>query len=84
MYQAAYHGVPVVALPFQEFQPENAAKMIARGMGVKISKEDITTSAFREAIHKVLTDPSYAAAAARVSRKLRARKRMPVQEAAGM
>ena len=28
--QAAYHGVPVVALPFQEFQPENAAKMIAR------------------------------------------------------
>ncbi len=50
---------------------------------MKISRKDIFKPALVEAIQKVLQDPSYAAAAANVSRKLRARKRTPVQEAAG-
>lgn len=54
-------------------------------MGVRISQKDITKPAFTEAIKKVLQDPRYAAAAAKVSQKLRARptRRTPVQEAAG-
>lgn len=52
-------------------------------MGVSISHKDILTPAFGEAIRKVLQDPSYRAAAELISRKLRARKRTPVQEAVG-
>ncbi len=51
---------------------------------MRISHEDITVPTIVEAIQKVLQDPSYTAAARRVSKKLRARKRTPVQEAAGM
>ena len=55
-----------------------------QGMAARISYEDITKPAFLEAIQKVMLDPSYTAAAAKVSRKLRAWRRTPVQEAAGM
>jgi glucuronosyltransferase len=53
-------------------------------MGVRITHKDIFTSALGEAIRKVLQEPSYRAAAGLISRKLRARKRTPVQEAAGV
>jgi len=56
---------------------------VLQGMGVRITHKDIFTPAFGEAISKVLQDPKYRAAADLISRKLRARKRTPVQEAAG-
>ena len=55
-----------------------------QGMAARISRKDLLTPAFGEAIQKVLQDPGYAAAAAEISRKLRARQRTPKQEAAGM
>ena len=64
-----------------------AFKSITRclqGMGVRITHKDVLTSAFGEAIRKVLQKPSYRVAAGLISRKLRARKRTPVQEAAGV
>ncbi len=30
LVQAAYHGVPVVALPFHDLPPDNAAKVVAK------------------------------------------------------
>ncbi|CAL5228007.1 g11062 [Coccomyxa viridis] len=82
MYEAAYHGVPIVGLPFSGDQPDNAAKVVAKGMGVGILQKDIATQAFEEALRKVVTEPRYTAAARKVSQKLRARKRTPVEEAA--
>ena len=43
----------------------------------------IGTPAFREALVKVLTQPRYTDAARSLSVKIRARKRTPLQEAAG-
>ncbi len=40
--------------------------------------------AFKEALIEVLTDPKYTATAQAMSVKIRARKRTPVQEAAGI
>ena len=54
-----------------------------QGMGVGILQKDIATQAFEEALRKVVTEPRYTAAARKVSQKLRARKRTPVEEAAG-
>lgn len=54
-----------------------------QGFGEQISHLQIGTPAFREALLRVLTDPIYTRAAQTLSVKLRARKRTPVQEAAG-
>lgn len=51
---------------------------------MRITHKDVLTSAFGEAIRKVLQEPSYRLAAGLISRKLRARKRTPVHEAAGV
>lgn len=51
---------------------------------MRISHADILTEALPEAILHLLGDRRYAQAAAMVSVKLRARKRTPVQEAAGV
>ncbi|BDA49333.1 UDP-glucuronosyltransferase 2A1 [Coccomyxa sp. Obi] len=82
LYEAAYHGVPIAALPFFADQPENADKAVGRGFAVRVHHEDIGTERFPEALKRVLTDPSFKEAAERVSLKLRARPRTPTQEAA--
>ena len=67
---------------------ESSADLASRalwlqGFAVRISKADLTGERLEEAVLEVLSDTRYATAAAGVSRKLRARKRAPVQEAAG-
>lgn len=52
-------------------------------MAVRVRHADIGTEAFPVALRLVLLDGSYAAAAKRVSVKLRARPRTPTQEAGG-
>ena len=54
-----------------------------QGFAVRINHADLLTEALPEAILRLLGDQRYAQAAAMVSVKLRARKRTPVQEAAG-
>ena len=61
--------------------PQDAA--VLQGMGVRVNHRDIGTPAFGQAIRRVLEEPSYRAAAALISRMLRARRQTPVQEAAG-
>ena len=56
---------------------------VSQGMGLRVRHRDIGTSAFAQAIRKVLEEPGYRAAAVRLSRMLRARRQTPVQEAAG-
>jgi glucuronosyltransferase len=55
----------------------------AQGFGVTVDPSQIGTRAFEAAILEVLLEPKYAHRANAVSRQLRARKRSPVQEAAG-
>ncbi|BDA49332.1 UDP-glucuronosyltransferase 2A1 [Coccomyxa sp. Obi] len=81
MYEAAYHGVPIIGLPFFADQPGNADKAVAKGFAVRISHGDLTGDGLLKAALEVLSNPKYATAAAGVSVKLRARKRTPVQEA---
>ncbi len=57
--------------------------LAAQGFAVRVLHSDIGTAAFPAALAQVLGNGSYAAAARKVSVKLRARKRTPVQEAVG-
>lgn len=57
--------------------------LATQGFAVRVRHTDIGTAAFPAAVARVLSNGSYAAAARKVSVKLRARKRTPVQEAVG-
>ena len=50
---------------------------------MRISHADLGTQALPAAILRVLREPQYAAAAERISTRMRARPRTPLQEAAG-
>lgn len=82
MYEAIYHGKPIIAIPFFGDQGSNADRVVAKGLGVKINKLGIKSPAFRQALMAVLTEDKYTEAATVLSIKIRARKNTPLQEAA--
>ena len=57
--------------------------MIMQGFALRVSHQDIGTERFPDTIKRVLTGPSFSAAALQLSVKLRARPRTPTQEATG-
>ena len=82
--QAAFHGVPIVGIPVFGDQPDNVMKAVNRGLGLMISPGTITAASLRRAVETVVDGRgSYAAAAARVSVRMRAHRVSPAQKAAG-
>lgn len=82
--QAAYHGVPIAGIPLIADQVDNVMKAVHRGFGVAIDpKRGLKAGAIGAALHRLLTDPGFATAAGKLSRRLRSRPRTPAQEAAG-
>ena len=64
-------GVPIVCMPTGRDQPDNAARLVARGAGVKVSKK-ASPAKVAAAVQRVLDDPSYRAAAVRLGAAVRA------------
>lgn len=69
--KALVAGVPIVCLPTGRDQPDNAARLKARGAGIKLPKR-AAPRRIRAAVQTLLGDPSYAAAARRLGDQLRA------------
>lgn len=59
-------GVPLVCLPLVGDQPENAARVVARGAGVRL-RSDAQPDQIFAAIRHVLEDPRFRAIAARLA-----------------
>jgi len=59
------HGVPLVCAPLRADQPDNAARVVARGAGIKISK-DAPAEQISAAIQRVLSDQRFRTAARRL------------------
>lgn len=57
--EAAYHGVPVVGLPFLADQYANLGKSQAKGVAVALDTLNLSKEAILHALRKVLHDPSY-------------------------
>ncbi|XP_066252398.1 UDP-glycosyltransferase UGT5-like [Euwallacea similis] len=57
--ETIYFGVPVLALPVMGDQKMNAARIVAKGMGVSIPFAEITEKRLTEALELVLEDPKY-------------------------
>lgn len=62
LMKALVHGVPLVCIPLVGDQPDNAARVVARGAGLRVSV-DAPPGHIREAIQRVVTEPSFRRAA---------------------
>ncbi|XP_019647322.1 PREDICTED: LOW QUALITY PROTEIN: UDP-glucuronosyltransferase 2A1-like [Branchiostoma belcheri] len=81
MYEALYHGVPMVCLPLIGDQPGNAARVVSRGLGVRLDFNTFTTETLYHAIMQVLAKKSYRETAARLSRLHRDQPQSPMERA---
>jgi UDP:flavonoid glycosyltransferase YjiC (YdhE family) len=66
------HRVPVVAAPIRHDQPVIANQLAATGAGLRVPFGRADAATLRRAIETVLGDPSYRAAAARISERFAA------------
>ncbi len=57
VWEAVYHGVPMVAVPLFGDQYDNAQRLVSRGMAVKVDIATLTSDELAQAIRTVLTDP---------------------------
>ncbi|MEO3471171.1 glycosyltransferase [Roseomonas sp. CAU 1739] len=67
--RALAHHRPMLCLPMGRDQNDNAARVVARGAGIRLAP-DAETSALREVITTLLAEPSYAEAAAALGRAI--------------
>ncbi|XP_078683190.1 UDP-glucuronosyltransferase 1-2-like [Branchiostoma floridae x Branchiostoma belcheri] len=81
VYEALHHGVPMVCLPLFGDQPGNAARVVARGLGVTLDFSTVTADQLHQAILHVLTNNSYRETAARLSRLHRDQPQSPMERA---
>ncbi|XP_078602710.1 UDP-glucuronosyltransferase 1A5-like [Branchiostoma floridae x Branchiostoma japonicum] len=79
--EALHHGVPMVCVPFFGDQPSNAARVVARGLGVKLEFSTVTADELYQTILHVLTNNSYRETAARLSRLHRDQPQSPMERA---
>ncbi|XP_059353288.1 UDP-glycosyltransferase UGT5-like [Daphnia carinata] len=66
--EAAYHGVPMLGLPFGNDQRGNVAKVKREGWGWQLDWDKINDSVLEETLNYLIHDPSIRANASRVSR----------------
>ena len=57
--EAAYYGVPMLAIPQMDEQAFTAKCMVDAGLGVMIPKEELTPERLKEALHELTSNPVY-------------------------
>ena len=57
--EAAYYGVPMLAIPQMDEQAFTAKCMVDAGLGVMIPKEELTAERLKEALHELTSNPVY-------------------------
>jgi UDP:flavonoid glycosyltransferase YjiC (YdhE family) len=56
--KALVHEIPLVCVPLVGDQPDNAARVVARGAGIRLSP-DATAEQIRAALQRILDEPSF-------------------------
>jgi MGT family glycosyltransferase len=64
--EALAHGLPLVVAPIKDDQPIVADQVVATGAGLRLKFGRVQPPELRDAVHRVLTEPAFRAAAARV------------------
>ncbi|KAK7174038.1 hypothetical protein R3I93_003767 [Phoxinus phoxinus] len=68
LYEAIYHGVPMVGLPLFADQPDNLMHMKTKGAAVVLDINTMKSKDLEEALKTVLNNPSYKESIMRLSR----------------
>ncbi|KAM5271745.1 LOW QUALITY PROTEIN: UDP-glucuronosyltransferase 2A3-like [Ctenodactylus gundi] len=68
IYEAIYHGVPLVGVPMFADQPDNIAHMKAKGAAVEVNLHTMRSADLLGALRAVINHPSYKENAMRLSR----------------
>ncbi|XP_054584566.1 UDP-glucuronosyltransferase 2B31-like isoform X3 [Eptesicus fuscus] len=68
IYEAIYHGIPMVGLPMFADQPDNIAHMKTKGAAVRLDFNTISTTDLLNALKTVINDPLYKENAMKLSR----------------
>lgn len=82
IWEAVYHGVPMVAVPLFGDQSDNAQRLVSRGMGVQVDITTLTSDKLAQAIRTVIDDKSYKINASKMSAIFRDKSRAPPELAA--
>jgi MGT family glycosyltransferase len=69
--KALIAGIPLVVVPLGRDQPDNAARVVYAGAGVRL-RTNASARALRAAVAQVIEDPRYRAGAARMASRLAA------------
>ncbi|XP_040823465.1 UDP-glucuronosyltransferase 2B13-like isoform X1 [Ochotona curzoniae] len=59
IYEAIYHGIPMVGIPLFAEQPDNVAYMRAKGAAVTLDWKTMSSADLLNALKTVIHDPSY-------------------------
>uniref|UniRef100_A0A8C3VQ32 UDP-glucuronosyltransferase n=1 Tax=Catagonus wagneri TaxID=51154 RepID=A0A8C3VQ32_9CETA len=59
IYEAIYHGVPMVGIPLFGDQHDNIARVQAKGAAIELDLHTMTTSDLLKALEAVINNPSY-------------------------
>ncbi|XP_051726664.1 UDP-glucuronosyltransferase 2A2-like isoform X2 [Ctenopharyngodon idella] len=59
VFEAIYHGVPIVGLPLVFDQDDNISKMRHKGVAKVVDIATIDRSIFKDALQEVINEPSY-------------------------
>ncbi len=70
--QALRSGRPMLVVPHNYDQPDNADRVVRLGVGRTLSRDRYSAATVAAEIHLLLSDPSYAARAAQLSHEARA------------
>ena len=79
--EAAYHGVPLVALPLMSDQYTNAKQAATLGMAVTLDLKTLSEKNIEHAIQQIMTNPFYRAEAERRSRVMKDQETHPLDRA---
>ncbi|XP_069314172.1 UDP-glucuronosyltransferase 2B4-like isoform X3 [Eulemur rufifrons] len=68
IYEAIYHGIPMVGIPLFADQPDNIAHMKAKGAAVRVNFNTLSSTDLLNALKTVINDPMYKENAMKLSR----------------
>ncbi|EDV26581.1 uncharacterized protein TRIADDRAFT_22133 [Trichoplax adhaerens] len=73
IYEASYHGVPLIGIPLQPEQQLNIGKARAAGVAIDLDRDNLTPDDIVESVTEITTNPWYKGNMSRISKSIQSR-----------